>query len=263
MRPPAMLASVGLMLASHAAKAQTATLSGTVTRDSAGHPFAQAEVWIPQLAKRAIANVFGDYRITQLPEGAYIVIVRAIGFAPIQDSIVLVSDKTTERDFILSQRVQLLDSVVSASRRRTPGEWWREDFDFRRKTGIGHFITTEELRNHDNDNLGTILREKPGVQLVTNGTAILLSSARNPSGPPPPPGVRGRGGPPPGCWASVYLDGIPIYKTGDRGGPPDLSRFDGRDFAAAEYYVGAAQTPPQYSGPKSGCGVLLLWTRIK
>ena len=262
-----LAAALAIGVAAPPVWSQTAVLSGSVLRDSAGHPIQGAQISIPKLGKLATSNAFGDFRISDLPTGSYVVIVRAIGLAPIQDSVALADGRETERDFILAQRVQLLDPVVAVSSPPNLAEWWKPDFEWRRRSGIGHFFGEEDLRKRDNDNLPSILHQTPGVDLVPYGSGYILRASR---------GSTSIGGgtqlirngpldkPPTGCWVSVYLDGVAIYRAPGHGQiPPDLTRFEGKDLAAVEFYAGPAQTPAQYGGNKGACGSLVLWTRVK
>src|ERR1043166_7027055 len=102
MRSSALVVTVVLFLAGRAGSSQTAKLSGSVMRDSAGHPLAGAEVSLPQLQRATRANAFGDYLLDKLPAGRYLVVVQAAGLAPVQDTIAFAEGKETERGFIFA-----------------------------------------------------------------------------------------------------------------------------------------------------------------
>jgi len=60
----------------------------------------------------------------------------------------------------------------------------------------------------------------------------------------------------------VYLDRH-LIRTGGLGGDPAAFNeiTDVFDVAAAEIYRSPAEIPPEFNGPNSGCGVIVLWTR--
>ena len=61
----------------------------------------------------------------------------------------------------------------------------------------------------------------------------------------------------------MYVDGVEVY-AGRKDQPHfDVNSLGPSQIEGVEYYAEAAQAPAQYSpGLESGCGVLLLWTRI-
>jgi hypothetical protein len=63
------------------------------------------------------------------------------------------------------------------------------------------------------------------------------------------------------CPVTIYIDNVLYYSAQLGQEPPGIDFMQASDFAAAEYYASAAETPPQYNATGSGCGALLLWTR--
>lgn len=60
---------------------------------------------------------------------------------------------------------------------------------------------------------------------------------------------------PPNCYVTVIQDGVLL------GSRVDVGRVNGSDLAAAEYYAGGAEAPPQYNSTQQRCGTLVLSTR--
>ncbi len=60
------------------------------------------------------------------------------------------------------------------------------------------------------------------------------------------------------CPVQYYLDGRPFdLATGD-----DIDyNISPREIGSVEVYTGASQVPPQFKGPRSRCGVIVIWTR--
>ena len=253
-----------LVLSLSGARAQTATLVGSVSSDSAGaHAIAGAEVAIPALDKTTRTNFSGDYRFPGLPPGTYLVRLRSIGFAPVEDSVLVVAGQETIHDFVLSKRITTLPAVEATAKtpeHLTPA---MRIFEERRKRGFGHFLTAEDLRKLDRSNqrLSTILRAIPGTTLIPFNSKYYLGASREQDRLRR---VRASRDPhaPTGCWVAVYYDGLRIYQFGDEEAP-DMNAFEGREFEAIEYYAGPSQTPPELNMTGNGCGVLVLWTRQK
>jgi hypothetical protein len=281
MRSSAVLLIAYLFAAGRTAGAQSAVLSGAVFRDSLSHPLAGAEVWLPELQRRTETNILGDFRLANLAAGTYTIIVRHIGYAPVQDTLRLVTDGETERDFILLQQVTVLASVSASAPASKALTAHMQGFEARRAQGFGHFITAPELRKNDDRTLGGLLSAVPGTMLTTWGSSMFLTSSRGAAGIMdllPQRAIPSDERSPRGCWVQIFLDGVQFFSTKFVAQPPansrtkpvddptalpvpDMNQFFGRDFEAVEYYAGGSQIPPQYNNTGAACGTLLLWTR--
>ena len=260
MRRGVMMAAVVLGFVSRPALGQTGSLLGSVSADSLGaHSLAGAEIFIPALDKTAYANFSGDYRFLGLPPGRYLVIARYVGLVPIVDSVVVAADKETIHDFVFSQNVVTLAAVEATAKAPDKLAVGLQAFEERRLRGMGHFLTSDELRRKENERLSVILRAVPGTMLLSFNGSVYLAAARR-GDVAPIRASRRTPGSPMGCWIAVYVDGQRIYKYGDDE-VPDMNRYEGREFAGIEYYSGAGQIPPELNMTGNGCGVLMLWTR--
>lgn len=239
---------------STSAAAQTAMITGTVLRDSAGHQLAAAEVALPDLNRHVTANWAGEFKIGGLPAGRHQILIRHVGFAPLLDTIDVADGAKIDREFVLLETPTKLGEVqVKAPERKyiSPG---LQEFEERRKAGFGYFIDEAEMRKSNERRLIDVLAEMPSMTRFTvkSGGSIMreyLSSGR-----------KAKNGQ---CPVTTYIDGIRVYDSA-KDMPdqmPDLSRFSAREYAAAEYYSGGATIPLKYNASSSGCGVLLLWTR--
>jgi hypothetical protein len=237
-------------------------LTGTVTRDSAGHALAAAEVMLPDLKRSVVANYMGEFRLSALAAGRYEIIIRHVGFATYIDTLEIAAGAHVDREFVLRELATKLEEVrVSAPERKyiSPA---LSGFEERRKTGNGHFITEEELRkNDDHPLLNTLTSHISGVLRMPvdrrNNDEYLASGRKCGAGP----AILSCKGGTSYCPVTLYLDGVLVYDSSRGESPPDMRTFDQRDIAAVEYYAGGATTPSKFNQTSSGCGVLLLWTR--
>jgi hypothetical protein len=256
--------ATGVLGKSARAQAATATGSfiGSVARDSAGHGIPQAEVRLPQLRRLTTTNYLGEFRLSGLPAGRYAVVVRTIGFAPYEDSIVVTAGAMVERDYVMSVALRTLDTVrttTAAKRFLSPALNAVEE---RRATHTGgSFIMDSVLRASENQKLPDVLGRMPGIVKVPVGANTFLASGR----------ATGDGGPVflsksganAWCFVTVYENGIKTFQGPSTTGnaPPDFNRMNVSDYSAVEYYPGGASLPPQFNATGSSCGTLLLWTR--
>jgi hypothetical protein len=113
-----------------------------------------------------------------------------------------------------------------------------QDFEMRRRMGIGRFLTDSVLQKEPAQPIASIMtRHFPG--LFSSGFDRRIG--------------RLQGGLP--CWPEVYIDGVRY--SGDA---LDLRFIDGMDVAGVEYYT-ETSAPVQYRHLGMTCGVILIWLK--
>jgi hypothetical protein len=238
------------------------TLSGTVLTDTAGRPIGGADVSIRDLEQSVVTNELGMFRISDVPVGSHRVLVRHVGFSPIEVDLTLSAGRQPERKFLLARAI-VLDSVRVTA---TAMDRTMMSFEDHRRTGLGHFLTRADLQRVEDMPPSEILESLIGVRLVRGrGTQAWVVSSRGaqsinrtyPSGDAADRAAGAR----PSCYARIYLDNTLVYRG--RVDEPlfDISRIHPDELEGIEYYSGPAQTPGEYSTLDATCGVLVLWRR--
>jgi hypothetical protein len=264
MRKFLRLGLAAVAIATDVAGAQTAALLGTVMRDTLGHALGGGiEIRIPQINAAATTNYLGEFRITRIPPGRYLVTIRSLGFEPFSDSISFVANQAVTREFVLTPVATQLDPVQTrAAGARKYVSPALTAFEERRLSGKGgYFIADSVMRANENTTLPNVLVRIPGLQRVIRNDSEFIASSRS----------AGTGGglvfqrktADPNCYVTLYIDGVVRFKgpPSPTSGPlPDFRSINVTDLAGAEFYPGGASLPAQYSST-STCGVLLLWTR--
>ena len=233
-------------LVTAAAGAQAAprgTLDGLVT-DSILAPLAGASAWLLGTKLEVSTGDNGRFRITNIPAGTYIVVVRRLGYAPLSSAMSIAAGDTTRASFTLVQQQVTLDRVVvnAAAFAGPLGE-----FEFRRLSGMGQFMTQAEIEKLNLVGTSDLLRTFHSVAVGPN--AVLASRLL--------PAV--------GCPMQFYVDGLAMTVTDlERDLPPP------HEIAGIEVHANTATVPMQYAslggGGVSGrgggiCGVILIWRR--
>ena len=133
----------------------------------------------------------------------------------------------------------------------------------RRRRGRGWFLTAEDLEKRNPMRISHTLSMIPGVRLYTvdghhmtvrMNTAIGMfghnAQRRDTDAPPGRNKI-------PGCPPLLYLDGTPI------GGIDDMldTIVYSHEVAGIEVYRRASELPAEFSGSRSGCGVIVIWTK--
>ena len=251
--PPARVGRVDLTI--DPSLSAVAAFAGAVLADSTDQPLAGAEVSLPDAGLSALTNDQGVFRLADVPPGEQRVLVRRMGYAPLDQFVTFAPNAVLSRRILLN-RVVMLDSVIVEATSVTIPE-----FEEHRKLGLGHFMTRAELAKRDVSHLSEILETMPGLKIVRDRTYPSKAYAVRSRGATSLSQIQGTAIV--DCPSSVYLDGWPVYgKTDKEGGEPfDVNLIPLNMIEAIEYYSGPAETPAKYSGLNSNCGVLVIWTR--
>ena len=241
-----------------------AIVRGTVLAEH-GTRVAGAELMVAALNKAVRSDSAGEYRLV-LPAGQYRLTVRAMGYFSVSDSISPENGVELIKDIQLTSTATLLDTVNTTAPRRVYASPLLRDFEERRKTHMGRYISEVEFRQSDDRLLSDVLRKIPGM-VVSPGRNNEYWAAATRTGGSAAGALRGARGK---CYVTIYVDGVLMFDQGmtvvtpGRPGnglyPPDLNLMSPREMAGAEYYASSAAAPAQYKD-RSGCGLLLLWTR--
>ena len=239
----------------------------SVADAKSGKPLEGAQVRLPEIGRTARANWIGEARFNDLATGKYQVQVRHLGYAGSEITIA-VSGDTVGAVFML-ERIAALDTVrveaaTNPSRFASPSR--AEEFDARRRMGIGHFLTDSILaKEADHDLAHALSIHLPSIRverakepghwtIVGMGTTGIMSK-------------QGRGLSPDSqalglCPVDIYLDGV--FQSGDdaNGGMArQLPEIMPRDVAGIELY-NKGEAPPAYRRLGNACKVLLIWSRF-
>jgi hypothetical protein len=202
-------------------------VSGTVV-DSAGAPIPGARVQVLGLGRGVVTAEIGRFRIDSILAGRQRLLVRAIGFE-LQSPVVDV--KTGEGwtgTIILARRVQTLPELEVEAEREV--SWRLEGFEFRRKHGLGVYLTEEEIKQRFVSNPLHLLQGIAGVRVTNSGVAFARCKANV------------------AYWVDGirYRDGIPGYVS-----PATI--------VGVEVYRGVAQLPAEFLD--DACAAVVIWTR--
>lgn len=219
-------------------------------------PLPNAVVGIEASSRHTVTDASGAYRLNAVPEGRHTVTVRRIGFAPEEVIVHVGANATVQRNLVLT-RVQMLDTVTARADRALIS------FEDNRRIGLGQFLDRAALEKQEGRKVGDVIGNFRGVALL-----------RGPGGQAGATSSRGRQSIAGGtcnqlegtiigtcnCAPMVYLDRILLF-DGRNGLIPNLNALSVVSVEAIEYYAGPAETPLQYSGLNSNCGVIVIHTR--
>jgi hypothetical protein len=166
-----------------------------------------------------------------LAPGPYRIEVRAVGFAPFTADTTLSGNATVNLRIELD-RVAALASVESRGAPVVRGRL--AEFERRRVGGKGTFLTKADLKKGQT-RLVDALKSVRGLRIDCRGAACYVRMIRSTA-----------------CEPRIFLDGFPA----------DIQALNTPilDIGGVEIYRGPSETPPEFSGADSMCGVIAIWT---
>lgn len=256
--------------------AQTTRLIGNVLLDVKETPLRGAEILIPSLKLSTRSDSTGKFALGGIPAGTHQVTVRLVGYKPVTLDLLFKISEPGDVDFILEPSITEL-AKVDVKDTKTKGPWAIKfaEFDERRASGVGKFLTADYFEAQDGRPPSSFIQQKiAGINLIQRNGRRFLASARGcglgltqckPIGiSPVPPGQR----PPPetllpkACYLQVIVNGIVRFNGADGQPAFDFDELQAKDIIGLEYYT-TATTPLQFrnSSMGSSCGTVVVWTK--
>jgi hypothetical protein len=227
-------------LAHVGAAQQSARVSGTV-RDTSGHPIAM--VRLSTGGAHALTDSAGRFSLGGLTSGANALVVRRLGFQPLDTTLTLLTGRSDTVAFVLALLPQDLPGITTNMdailRDRLP------DFYRHRTAGGGFFFDRRDIDAKQPQYLSDLLRSLPGTRVMMDRTGRgTLRMNRSSSGPRD-------------CPPDVWLDGV-------RAEGLNVDDVGIHDVEAVELYRGPAGLPPEFNDRlgRPNCGAVVIWTRL-
>ncbi|HJU74290.1 MAG TPA: carboxypeptidase regulatory-like domain-containing protein [Gemmatimonadaceae bacterium] len=218
-----------------------AVLTGRVV-NGAGQPIVGARVDVVGTPGATLTRDNGEFSLNELPSGTQTVVVRQIGFAPVEQAVELSTRAPQRVTVALTRAAQVLAPVaITAS---ADAGLDKVGFNQRRRGAGGYFITADDIAKRSPNVLTDVFRTVPSLRVVPSGTDYVIENARNPMN---------------GC-VKYYIDGSPWEALF----PGDVDRLlPAWEIAAIEVYNGAS-TPMQFQAPgASNCASIVIWSKTR
>jgi hypothetical protein len=249
-----------LLYAIAPASAQSGAVFRGFVTDSLHAPIRDVEVTVVEVHRVARTDSAGVFVFRGLPAGTYSLSVRHPQYHPIDGTVRLSDGDSIDYRLPRMRHVApTLDTVRVNETKMTP--WWQSDFERRRATTHGTFITRDVLDERASWNLTDIIASRAaGIKLVQRhcGGAGICGWTLAASRPSACIGSRCS----PLCFLAVWLDGKPVFlPTAGANDGPDLTSMLPTELATVEVYTSPAAIPLEFNVPGSACGVVALWTR--
>ncbi|MBA2259321.1 MAG: carboxypeptidase regulatory-like domain-containing protein [Acidobacteria bacterium] len=209
-----------------AAPGQTVSISGTVT-DADGRPVGNAHVSITGGSNSTTTDSTGAFTLADQPTGTHALVVRRLGYMPVELAVHLTPLRKNEVAVQLQQYVPVLASVIIDGNRAAALD--RIGFTQRKARGTGRYIERAAIESRSAYRLSNLLENLPGLRRPGDGFG--------------------------GTCTTYFVDGVQW-----RGGTPeDFIMPD--EIEAIEVYS-RGFTPGEFQ-TKDRCSTVAVWTRWK
>ncbi len=254
-----LLATAFLLLGATAADAQV-HLHGRVIEDTSEQPIVGATV-ILQNAQghrlaRQITDEAGEFSFVVRGSGPIRLHAERIGYQRTTTPLLHFDGYTVYHvEVRLDIAAIVLAPLEVVARARSGVSPTLAGFDRRRRSGIGWYITREEIERRNPHRVTDLLAMAPGVMLRSTGSGnrrtVYMARATN-------------------CPAQVFIDGFHINRTVSMPGGSSRSTTEAfpidemvgpGSVEGIEVYQGLSRVPAEFLTPESACGVVAIWTR--
>ena len=215
----------------------SATVMGQLVGRETRDPIGGAAVTLLGTNRGTTSDSMGRFALTGLAPGAVLLEIRAVGYATGSWGITLRQGKVLDHVFELELLPYNLPEVTVETKPRRAMRRFA-DFERRRHAGMGYFITKEQIERASPAQLVDILVTVRGVQQVCLSNTCVAKMVRSP----------------PGCYPQYFLDGNESTPYFARNTSP-------QDVEGVEIYRGSSETPGEFIGSNSACGVIAIWTK--
>jgi hypothetical protein len=232
-------------------------LRGTIVAQANGHPLDGAIVGIVD-GPQTRTNDRGEWNLTNAPSGTRMLEIRALGYYPTRRAVDVVDSAPPIR-IALPTLKAVLDTVkVTAAR---IADRYKRGFADRQRTGLGYYLTADQIQRRHAVNMAQVLRMISGlrldVTLVRNGAVYDSTGAMVPSYTTSNSKILIRGSTDDWCYPAIYIDGQPMQEVDI----DDLDRWvRPEEVLGIEVYPGIS-APAEFQQAMSGCGTILIWRK--
>jgi hypothetical protein len=235
---PALFAALGGLAIVSSAQAQgsRSVIDGIVS-DTNLVALGDATVTVLGSSLHVTTGTNGRFRVIAVPAGQYLLTVHRVGFVPVAAAIQVGPADTLRLSFAMRRIVTALDTVIVSAKAMVAR---MNDFEARRKLGLGTFITADQIDQRRAVVTADLLRAIPSLLVVDSGPKGQWAYSTRTSS----------------CLMQVAVDNV-LLPT-----PTNLRMLvPPADIMGIEVYSGPATIPLQFKSANSGCGVILIWTK--
>lgn len=211
-------------------------LRGTVVTTLGGRPVAGAEVGVID-GPQTRTNDRGEWTLSDAPTGTRMLEVRALGYYPDRRRVDVVAGAPPVNVRLSTLRAVLDTVKIVASRLRND-----EGFERRRRSGMGSFVTEEDMKRFPVIQTSDFFSRLPGIRRDGPQAKILMRGAFGTDG---------------WCEPAVFVNGHEMsFMTAE-----DIDDWIRPNEVAGIEIYREGTAPPEFHPGLRGCGSIVIWTK--
>jgi hypothetical protein len=215
-------------------------LRGTVVTAEGERPLSGAQMRITD-GSVARANEHGEWTLANIPAGTRMLEVRAVGFYPERRAVDVVDDAPPVH-LALETFKAVLDTVKIVASRVADRQ--NSGFEERRHTGLGRYLTAEDLVKRGVILTSDAFKNLPGTRMEVDSVGERHIYVRS---------AFGNGY----CEPAFYIDGLHLFTLS----ADELDGMLSAKYIRAIEVYNEATVPPQFTMGLAGCGSIVIWTK--
>jgi len=219
-----------------------AVATGRVT-DQGGRPIAAADVGVIGAAATTATDDSGRFTLSGLPSGTQSLTVRKLTYSPAEVPVSLTVRQPRSVTVLMRPSPPQL-ATVNVEAPRVQQGLKRVGFSDRKKVGLGHYLTEDQIASKLPQDITDVFTTMPGLAVsYATGQPVLQ-------------GTRTAGG---GC-VSYVIDGVPYSEQT----PGDINDYMKPDELSAVEVYNASDAPAEFTqAGQTSCTVVIMWTKTK
>jgi outer membrane receptor for ferrienterochelin and colicin len=196
----------------------------------------QGIVLIDSVRRNVQISSQGRFVVSTMTPGRHRIELRSIGYRPLVRDFTTAPGQVLELPFpMVFTGAQLPEIAVEARNSKLLPRFG--GFEQRRQTGLGAYITRDEIKARGYMSMGDALRTVTGVRVNCGAVDCSVHMTRSTAG----------------CYPIYYVDGQ-LARSFAASTPIN-------DVQGVEVYRGAGELPGEFGGSGAMCGVIVIWTR--
>lgn len=245
--------AIPLLFLAASSHASAQAIEGHLMVAQTGEPIILAQVTLlhgsGQIVDQTYTDKDGYFIVASTDPGSFFLRADQLGYGSRVDGIFeLGAGGLLTVEFRLAKAPIALDTLTVEVERRDIKLDLLGFYD-RRRVGFGKFIGPEEIERRPAFQTTDLLRMIPRIRINEapfDGSTVTIAGSTS---------LRGGA-----CYPKVLLDGFVVFRGGDEAARLD-ALISPSQITGIEVYRGAGETPLQFGGASSPCGVILIWTR--
>src|SRR6202158_6164412 len=158
------------------------SIAGTTVDAQTGRPIVGASVTLPTLSRSVVSDDAGHFLHSTLDAGSYVVQVHAVGYIPSAKSFAIGTGQSVTHTFQLTTVPPVLTNVVVKGGHSASVGRRFEDFERRRASGRGQFLTRTEIQSRSAINVSDLLQTMRGIRTDCVGFTCRVETSRSAHG---------------------------------------------------------------------------------